>query len=409
MSDKNKQNEIQPASGERPAPPIEERIRKRIYDLWCHSRGGSFGQASWQGFVRDAVREELKTAAPGISGEAQPSVTYEFQTDDTVRVTANQAGEAQPLRERARIIAEKLAELGFHRDCGNNDRLVIANELETMEEFIELLSLASPDVKVSRTFGELPEAIRAMIEPHAWDNMNISEQRDWALAQLAQSFADDEVVQNHTNQVLDAYENDLKALALPESPRCPKCGGKRLAIIMSNAEDKKLANPYVVCYDEGRPDHKIYFSHVADFAQFFAAPSTPLVLRCSACAGTMLYQNLPNGEVKVFRCCAKAATPQPAAWTPCAERLPEAVFGPKGEAPHLSEDVLVYFEGGDCQYEVANYDYEIKLWTLPGHAFNHPDCDPTHWRPLPASPPSPGGQMICGNCKKEITGRRGRR
>lgn len=41
------------------------------------------------------------------------------------------------------------------------------------------------DVKVSRTFGELPEAIRAMIEPHAWDNMNISEQRDWALKSLA--------------------------------------------------------------------------------------------------------------------------------------------------------------------------------------------------------------------------------
>lgn len=39
-------------------------------------------------------------------------------------------------------IAESMAEKGFHRDCGNNDRLVIANELETLEEIV-LLSAAS--------------------------------------------------------------------------------------------------------------------------------------------------------------------------------------------------------------------------------------------------------------------------
>jgi hypothetical protein len=46
------------------ASELAERIRKRIYDLWSRSRGGAFGQASWQGFVRDAVREELAAASP---------------------------------------------------------------------------------------------------------------------------------------------------------------------------------------------------------------------------------------------------------------------------------------------------------------------------------------------------------
>lgn len=37
----------------------------------------------------------------------------------------------------------------------------------------------------SVTYGELPESVRKLIEPHVWDNGNISEQRDWCLQQLA--------------------------------------------------------------------------------------------------------------------------------------------------------------------------------------------------------------------------------
>lgn len=46
---------------------------------------------------------------------------------------------------------------------------------------------AEGDRRWSMTFGDLPEAVREsdLIEPHVWDNKNISEQRDWAVAQLA--------------------------------------------------------------------------------------------------------------------------------------------------------------------------------------------------------------------------------
>ena len=78
-------------------------------------------------------------------------------------------------------------------------------------------------------------------------------------------------------------------------------------------------------------------------------------------------------------------------WIPVGERLPEPVMGAAGEPPTLSDDVWVCFEGGDCQYETANYDHETKLWSLPGHGFQHPDCDPSHWMPIiPASAPEAG-------------------
>jgi hypothetical protein len=34
------------------------------------------------------------------------------------------------------------------------------------------------------TFGELPEKVRGLIPPHEWDNMDIMEQRDWAVGML---------------------------------------------------------------------------------------------------------------------------------------------------------------------------------------------------------------------------------
>lgn len=44
-----------------------------------------------------------------------------------------------------------------------------------------------PDDKSSMTWGDLPESVRPIIglEPHEWDNKNISEQRDYVVARLA--------------------------------------------------------------------------------------------------------------------------------------------------------------------------------------------------------------------------------
>jgi hypothetical protein len=56
------------------------------------------------------------------------------------------------------------------------------------------------------------------------------------------------------------------------------------------------------------------------------------------------------------------------------------------KAPPDFEDVLVLFPAGNCRYDIANWDSEAKLWSLPNHGFDHPDTDPTHWRPLPELP-----------------------
>lgn len=48
---------------------------------------------------------------------------------------------AARVKKLASQIADTLAEKGFHRDCGNNNRLVIENELEIMKEIAELAIL----------------------------------------------------------------------------------------------------------------------------------------------------------------------------------------------------------------------------------------------------------------------------
>jgi hypothetical protein len=59
---------------------------------------------------------------------------------------------------------------------------------------------------------------------------------------------------------------------------------------------------------------------------------------------------------------------------------------PLDEGHGVTADVLVLFPGGESRYDIANYDHETKNWSLPTQGFEHPDCDPTHWMPLPELP-----------------------
>lgn len=74
----------------------------------------------------------------------------------------------------------------------------------------------------SMTWGDLPEAVRQLcanlkppVEPHEWDNMNVAEQRDWAIHQLAISerFLDTER-KNHQVSInaWGEVERELEAL-----------------------------------------------------------------------------------------------------------------------------------------------------------------------------------------------------
>lgn len=75
------------------------------------------------------------------------------------------------------------------------------------------------------------------------------------------------------------------------------------------------------------------------------------------------------------------------AWIPVEDKLPPAELGEAGQPPFVSDDVLVYFPGAmELTVEIANYDHETKRWSLVTHGFKEPDCDPTHWQPLPAAP-----------------------
>jgi Protein of unknown function (DUF551) len=75
-------------------------------------------------------------------------------------------------------------------------------------------------------------------------------------------------------------------------------------------------------------------------------------------------------------------------WIKCADKLPEAVYGREGDAPHISEDILTFFASGDSNYDVCNYDHETGEWTMVNKNFAWADCDPTHWQPL--EPPKDG-------------------
>lgn len=73
-------------------------------------------------------------------------------------------------------------------------------------------------------------------------------------------------------------------------------------------------------------------------------------------------------------------------WIKVSERKPEAELGATGQKPVISYDVLVWFEGGDSQYHIANYDHRDGEWYLVAQGFVCPDADPVFWMPLPKAP-----------------------
>ena len=77
-------------------------------------------------------------------------------------------------------------------------------------------------------------------------------------------------------------------------------------------------------------------------------------------------------------------------WTKVDDRLPER----DGEN---SDDVLVWFQGGDSKFEIACFDYEAEMWVLPNKGFDNPDCWPDYWMPLPPDPGSTGSSVVRKN------------
>jgi hypothetical protein len=69
-------------------------------------------------------------------------------------------------------------------------------------------------------------------------------------------------------------------------------------------------------------------------------------------------------------------------WIPVSERLPVARYGPVGEKPITSDDVLVIYESGDIG--IASYDADGSWYDNILDA--DPQCNPTHWMPLPEPP-----------------------
>ena len=81
-----------------------------------------------------------------------------------------------------------------------------------------------------------------------------------------------------------------------------------------------------------------------------------------------------------------------AKWISVEERLPEATQG-QVEGPFIiSDDVLCYWSADGGIHEVCNYDHEDHRWSLVHKAFEEPDCEPTHWQPLPPPPSGAKGE-----------------
>lgn len=70
-------------------------------------------------------------------------------------------------------------------------------------------------MKTSKTYGELPRNIQELIEPHEWDNKDISEQRDWLIVELTRA-------QNDT-KFIDQEEKGINAWYKSDKGYGPKC------------------------------------------------------------------------------------------------------------------------------------------------------------------------------------------
>lgn len=107
---------------------------------------------------------------------------------------------------------------------------------------------------VSSTYGDLPAGLRDMIQPHEWDNMNFSEQRDWAIKKLSESM-----------------------VSVPgPRPVCPKCGGKVSDIFYEDGGtivrcEGTCEVPELVTGIKRQLEFRL--ESLSDFAQFF--PSEP--------------------------------------------------------------------------------------------------------------------------------------
>ncbi len=77
----------------------------------------------------------------------------------------------------------------------------------------------------SRTYGELPESVAALIVGHEWDNMPVSDQRDWAVDVVA---ARDQEIKTLREKALEARTHargaEVEAVALKE---CLRLAGQR--------------------------------------------------------------------------------------------------------------------------------------------------------------------------------------
>lgn len=117
-------------------------------------------------------------ATPQVAKNEFPS-TYHAQIASLKEKLSAALSEVSTLKKEA-------AEMKRQRDMLlDSDRHIAVSSLQA-----EVATLREENAKVSMTYGDLvkrAECVASTIESHVWDNMNISDQRDWAVDQLAAS------------------------------------------------------------------------------------------------------------------------------------------------------------------------------------------------------------------------------
>lgn len=111
------------------------------------------------------MSEEVKAPQMGISEQQDGSQFLVIDGEAAIAEVFDNRPMALKIMKRWNdyaVLQRRVAELEAERD-GLRDKLRV----------------------VSSSYGDLPEAVTNLIEPHVWDNMTASEQRDWAVKQLA--------------------------------------------------------------------------------------------------------------------------------------------------------------------------------------------------------------------------------